>query len=178
MKFRMTAVLTGLCLAAGTTFAQQPTEKPKPGPEVQKLSAFAGKWKGESEMKPGPFGPGGKMESEDDCTWFEGAFQLVCRGEGSGAMGKVKSEGVLGWNSEEKVYKYMGFDSQGMMMSAQGTASGNTWTWKGKDRMNGKLIHSRYTVVLTSPTTQTFKWEVSEDGKTYKTLMEGKSTKK
>ena len=30
MKFRMTAVITGLCLAAGTTLAQQPTEKPKP----------------------------------------------------------------------------------------------------------------------------------------------------
>ena len=32
--------------------------------------------------------------------------------------------------------------------------------------MGGKLIRSRYTVVVTSPTSQTFKWETSEDGKT------------
>jgi hypothetical protein len=44
--------------------------------------------------------------------------------------------------------------------------------------MGGKLIKSRYTVVLTSPTTQTFKWETSEDGKTWGTMAEGKSTKK
>ena len=139
---------------------------PKPGPEVKKLDAFAGKWKGESDMKPGPWGPGGKMMSEDDCTWFEGGFQLVCRGSGSGAMGKVKSEGVLGWNGEEKVYKYMGFDSTGMMMSATGSVSGNTWSWTGEDMMGGKMIKSRYTIVMPSSTTQTFKWETSEDGKT------------
>ena len=92
-------------------------------------------------------------------------------------MGKTKSEAVLGWSSEEKVYKYMGFDSMGMMGSATGTVSGNTWTWTGSDKMGGKLIHSRYTVVLTSPTSQTFKWETSEDGKTWSTAAEGKSTK-
>ena len=37
-------------------------------------------------------------------------------------MGKMKGEAVLGWNAEEKVYKYMGFDSAGMMGSATGTS--------------------------------------------------------
>ena len=45
--------------------------------------------------------------------------------------------------------------------------------------MGGKMIKSKYTVVLTSPTTQTFKWEASDDGgKTWTTAAEGKSTKK
>ena len=95
--------------------------RPRPGPETKKLELFAGKWKGESEMKAGPWGPGGKMTSESDCTWFEGGFQLVCRESASGAMGKMKSEAVLGWNGEEKIYKYQGFDSMGMMGSATGT---------------------------------------------------------
>jgi hypothetical protein len=103
---------------------------------------------------------------------------LVCRGDSSGVMGKIKSVAVLGWNAEEKVYKYMGYDNMGMMGSATGTATGNTWNWSGEDRMGGKLIKSKYTVVLTSPTTQTFKWETSEDGKTWATMAEGKSTKK
>ena len=162
---------------SGAILAGPPPEAPKPGPEVKKLEPFAGKWKGEADMKPGPWGPGGKMTSESECTWFEGGFELVCRENGSGAMGKIKSEGVLGWSAEEKVYKYMGFDSTGMMQTATGSATGNTWNWTGTDKMGGKLIHSRYTVVLTSPTSQTFKWETSEDGKTWSTAAEGKSTK-
>ena len=63
-------------------------------------------------------------------------------------------------------------------MHATGTVSGNTWSWKGEDRMGGKLIKQRYTVTLTSPTTQTFKWETSEDGKTWSTLAQGSSKKK
>ena len=85
-------------------------------------------------------------------------------------MGKMKSEAILGWNGEEKVYKYMGFDSMGMMGQATGTVSGNTWSWTGEDKMGGKLIKSKYTIVMPSPTSQTFKWEVSDDGgKTWKT---------
>ncbi len=171
-------VALGAAVAVSAGIAMASPEAPKPGPETKKLEPFAGKWKGEAEMKPGPWGPGGKMTSESECTWFEGGFQLICRESSSGAMGKMKSEAILGWNAEEKVYKYMGFDSMGMMGSASGTATGSTWNWTGEDKMGGKLIKSKYTVVLTSPTTQSFKWETSEDGKTWMTAAEGKSTKK
>ena len=180
MRIRSTvAVLIGVCFAAGVALANQHTEMPKPGPETKKLDAFAGKWKTEATMQPGPWGPGGKMAGEQDCTWFEGGWQLVCRENSEGALGKMKSEAVLGWNGEEKVYKYQGFDSMGMMGTASGTNSGNTWSWTGQDKMGGKVIHSKYTITLTSPTSQTFKWEVSDDGgKTWKTAADGKSTKK
>ena len=174
----LTAVCVGLGFAAGIVLADQHGEAPKPGPETKKLEVFAGKWKGEMTMSEGPWGPGGKMTSEDDCTWFEGGFQLVCRSTGSGAMGNVKGEAVLGWNAEEKVYKYMGFDSTGMMGAASGTVSGNTWSWSGEDKMGGKMIKSRYTIVMTPPSTQSFKWEISEDGKNWKTAAEGTSKKK
>jgi hypothetical protein len=176
MRSRIALVLLA-CGVVAAVLAQAPAP-PKPGPETKKLDAFAGKWSGESEMKPGPFGPGGKYTGEDDCTWFEGGWQLVCRTTGNGPMGPMKGEGVMAWNSEEKAYKYQGFDSSGMMMTATGKNEGNTWTWTGQDKMGGKLIHSRYTIVKPTPTTQTFKWEMSEDGKTWTTVMEGKSTKK
>lgn len=161
-------------VASAVASAQQ---APSPGPEVKKLEPFAGKWKGEAEMKPGPWGPGGKMTSESECTWYEGGFQLICRESGAGPMGKMKSESVLGWSSEEKVYKYFGFDSSGMMGTAIGTVTGNQWNWTGSDRMGGKTIHSRYTLTLVNPTTQTFKWETSEDKKNWTLAAEGKSTK-
>ncbi len=180
MKFlKAAAVLAGSCFVASVALANQHTEAPKPGPEAKKLEAFAGKWKGESTMSPGPWGPGGAMTTESDCTWYEGGFQMVCRDSSSGAMGKMKSEAVLGWSAEDKVYKYMGFDSMGTMSTATGTLSGNTWAWTGEDKMGGKVIKSKYTIVNVSPTSQTFKWEMSDDGgKTWKTAAEGKSTKK
>jgi hypothetical protein len=180
MTIRKTmGALAGVCFAAGTVLASQHTEMPKPGPETKKLGAFAGKWKGESTMQPGPWGPGGAMTTESDCSWYEGGFQMVCRDSSSGAMGKMKSEAVLGWSSEEKTYKYMGFDSMGMMGSATGTLAGNTWSWTGEDKMGGKVIKSKYTIVNVTPTSQTFKWEVSDDGgKTWKMAAEGKSTKR
>ena len=161
-------------VASGIVLAQQ---APQPGPEVKKLEPFAGKWKGEAEMKPGPWGPGGKISTESECTWFEGGFELVCRESGTGPMGKMKSESVLGWSHEEKVYKYQGFDSTGMMGTATGKLDGNTWIWHGTDKMGGKTIHSRYTVKLDSATAQSFKWETSEDGKKWTVAAEGKSTK-
>jgi Protein of unknown function (DUF1579) len=177
MKSRVFMALLASCFAA-SAYANQQQEMPKPGPEIKKLDVFAGKWKGEGTMQPGPFGPGGTFKSEDDCTWFEGGWQLVCRGTSEGSMGKTKSEGILSWNPEEKAYKYMGFDSMGMTAAATGQVSGNTWTYTGEDKKGGKLIKSRYTIVVPDPKTQTFKWEISEDGgKTYKVLMNGKSTK-
>ena len=101
MRKTSASVLVGMLVAAGAVLAQAP----QPGPETRKLDVFAGKWKGESELKPGPWGPGGKMASDQECTWFQGGFQLVCRESSDGAMGKMKGEAVLGWNGEEKVYK-------------------------------------------------------------------------
>jgi len=164
-------------VAGSVLLAQQPAGPPKPGPETKKLEVFAGKWKGDSEMKAGPWGPGGKVASETECSWFEGDFQLVCTESGSGAMGKFKSQYILGWSGEDKVYKYQGIASDGMIGAATGTVNGNTWTWTGADKMGGKLVHSRYTIVVTTPTSYTFKMETSPDGKTWSTAAEGKSTK-
>src|SRR5438128_9471790 len=40
--------------------AQAPAGPPQPGPEHKKLAYFVGKWTSEAELKPSPFGPGGK----------------------------------------------------------------------------------------------------------------------
>jgi hypothetical protein len=43
---------------------------------------------------------------------------------------------------------------------------------------DGKPFHSRYTMVESSPTAYTYKWDMSEDGTKWTTVIEGKSTKK
>jgi len=177
MRTQIMAVGCGALLAIGSAAAQAP-QAPKPGPEQKVIGYFAGKWTSEGEMKPGPFGPGGKMTSTDTCEWFAGGFHLVCRGQGSGAMGPMTTLGILAYNPAEKAYTFHGIDSTGMVDYSKGKKSGNTWTFASKSEMNGKPFHSRYTMVEASPTSYTFKWDTSEDGTKWTTVMQGKSTKK
>jgi hypothetical protein len=172
----MAVIGVAFFMASGLVLAQA-DKMPKPGPEQKNIGYFAGTWKNEGEMKPSPFGPGGKMSGTDTCTWFAGGFHLVCKSEGKGPMGPVKGMGVIGYNSEDKVYTYYGMDSTSMGGLSKGTKDGNTWTFTSEDKMGGKLIKSRYTIVEDSPTNYNFKWEVSEDGSTWNAVMMGKETK-
>ena len=44
--------------------------------------------------------------------------------------------------------------------------------------MGGQTIKGRYTMKVLSPTSYTFKYEMSKDGTNWTTVMDGKSTKK
>jgi hypothetical protein len=176
MNRQIMAIGCGMLLTIGTALAQAP-EAPKPGPEQKTLAYFAGKWTTEGEMKPGPFGPGGKVSSQDTCEWFAGGFQLVCRGSGKSPMGQMTTLGVIAYSQADKAYTHYGIDSMGMGDYSKGSKSGNTWTFNSKSQMNGQPFHSRYTMVETSPTSYNFKWETSPDGSKWTTAMEGKSTK-
>jgi hypothetical protein len=174
MKRFVTATLITGAFCVGVA-AQGP---PKPGPENKRLEVFAGSWKMETTMHPSPMGPGGKMTGTENCTMFEGGFSLTCDSSGSGPMGSFKGHSVMGWDAAAKKYLYFSINSMGGPEHATGTVSGKTWTWEGKsDIGGGKTVQSRFTLVETSPTVHNMKWDISEDGKTWKTLMEGTSTK-
>jgi hypothetical protein len=176
MRLSSLAYGVGLCAAFATAAAQAP-EPPKPGPEHKAMNYFVGKWSTEGEMKPGPFGPGGKMSSQDSCEWFSGGFHVVCRGEGKTPSGPMKVLGVLAYNPAEKAYTYYGIDNMGMAELSTGAKDGKNWTFTSKSQMEGGAFHSRYTMTETSPTSYTFKWDTSLDGSQWTTVMEGKSTK-
>lgn len=176
MRKQIPVLCLGFIASVGLA-AEPPAEAPKPGPEHKALNYFAGKWTSASEMKPGPFGPGGKTTSQDTCEWFTGNFQLVCRSQGKGSMGPTSSMGVLTYSASDKAYTYYGIDSMGMSELSKGTKSGGTWTFTSKSHLGGQTFNSRYTIVETSPTAYTFKWDTSEDGTKWSTVMEGKTTK-
>jgi hypothetical protein len=174
--FKLLAAFT-VVSATGLQFAA--AQAPKPGPEHARLGYFVGKWKAEGEMKPGPMGPGGKMTSSDTCEWFEGRYSVVCRYEGSGPMGPSKGLGILGYNTEEKVYTYYGVDNANMTMASvpRGTLSGDTWTYTDEGTMGGKKYKSRVVIKELSPTSYTFRMDMQgPDGK-WMPMMESKNTK-
>jgi hypothetical protein len=174
-----TGCLAVLLLGFVSHASAQPPQAPKPGPEHQKLGYFVGTWTINGEMKPGPFGAGGKMSGTSTCEWFEGRFAVICRGSGQSPMGSMKEVSILSYSTEEKVYTYYGVESSGMTMTTvpKGTVQGDTWTFIDEGIMGGQKMKGRVTLKEVSPTEYTFTMEFQgPDGK-WTPLMESRNTK-
>ena len=85
--------------------------------------------------------------------------------------------GILGYDAEEKVYTYYGIDSGGHVDSANGTTDGKSWTYTNSEKHGGKTTYGRYSMSDFTPDSYSFKMEMSEDNKTWATVMEGKNTR-
>jgi hypothetical protein len=169
--------LTLLFAVAISASAQMPM--PKPAPELKNLDYFVGAWTLDGNEKPGPMGPGGKMTETETCKWMAGGFFLVCSVDfKSVSMGSGTGTSYLGYNTEDKVYTYDGFNSTGEAEHAKGTLEGNTWTWTSDEKMNGQTVKGRFTMKTLSPTSYTFQFEMSGDGTNWTTAMDGTAKKK
>lgn len=172
-----TLALSALLMMAAAQVAAQPPDTPTPGPEQKRLARFAGTWKSEGTMQASPFGPGGAMTGTETCRMFEGGWHLVCEGSGTSPMGPMKSTMLMSYDRGAKTYRYFSVSNMPDAEIGTGTVSGGTWTWTSRMDFGGKTMHSRFTIVETSPTQHTYKWEMSEDGKAWNPVMEGKATK-
>lgn len=171
-----TLVFLTLLLAAVSALCQM--EMPKPAPELKKLDYFAGSWTMDGDMKPGPMGPGGKMSGTERNKWMDGAYFLVCDSAFKSAMGNFTGVAYMGYNSDDKVYTYDAFNTAGEAEHAKGTVDGDNWTWTADEKMGGQTMKGRYSMKILSPTSYSFKYEMSPDGTNWNTMMEGKATKK
>lgn len=84
----------------------------------------------------------------------------------------------MGYDPDKKVFTYNEYNSMGQINHSEGTVSGDTWSWTSDENMGGQTLKGRYTMKVLSPTSYTFKYEMSQDGTTWTTAMDGKSTKK
>ena len=174
----MRMVALAFLVAPSLLSAQAAQQVPKPGPEVQKLAMFAGRWTSTGDMKPGPMGSGGKMTSTSNCEWFQGGFYIVCSSDGTTPGGPMKALGILGYNTERKKYTYYGIDNSGMPAEpAYATVTGDTWNWEGEGTMGGQLVKTRYTIKVVSPNEYTWKWEMSMAGQPFALVAEGTDKK-
>ena len=178
MKLRFTIITYAMLLLGAAFSAQAQMEMPKPAPELKKLDVFAGTWTMEGDMKPGPMGPGGKWTGTEHSDWMEGGYFLQGHSEFKSPMGNAKGPSFMGYDSSDKVYTYDAFNSMGEAEHAKGTVDGDTWSWTSEEKMGGQTMKGRYTVKITSPSTYDMKYEMSSDGATWNTVMEGKAKKK
>ncbi len=177
MKIKI-ALVPFLLVIAASAWAQMGA---KPGPEVKKLDYFVGTWTTEATVAPGPWGAGGKFTATDTNEWMPGNFFLVGHSDFKmppelGGDGKATS--FMGYNTDENVYTYDEFNSQGRRESSKGAVSGDTWTWNSSQNYGGQDIKQKMTIKVLSPTNYNMKFEISMDGTTWTTFMDGKATKK
>jgi len=170
-----------ICLTLLPGFAvlvRAQTELPKPAPELRKLDYFAGTWRAQGEVKPGPMGPGGKFTGTNKVRCMDGGFFLVTHSEFNGAMGQGTETAYMGYDSNDKMYTYYSFNTLGEADHAKGKLEGDTWTWLSETRMGPQTIKGRLTLKMLSATAYSFKFETSTNGNTWNTLLQGRDTKK
>jgi len=174
-------VVVMMALSVSVALAEEAAEAPTPAQptaEHKELAVWLGSWSGSGEVKPGPFGPGGPMEWTEHCAWFHGVeFHVMCRSEGTGPMGPMNGLGIIGYNPGKKVYTHYGVDDTGWSGYSEGSRSGDTWTFSSEEAFEGKTFRSRFTMKVKSDKQVTFSWDVSEDGESWMTLMDGINTK-
>ncbi|MGD0271348.1 MAG: DUF1579 family protein [Candidatus Sulfotelmatobacter sp.] len=166
-------IILAALILAGAAIAQT-----KPGPELKKLDIFVGTWTLNGNMKAGAAGAGGTMIENNKCDWMEGGFYLVCHSDYKGTMGSGTGLSVMGYSAEDKAYTFREFESDGEFVDSRGKLDGETWTWTNDENMNGTTVKGRFTIQMTSGSSYTYAFDMSQDGTKWSTVMEGKATKK
>jgi Protein of unknown function (DUF1579) len=164
-----------LLISLAGAFAQGP---PPPAPELKKLDYFVGTWSMDGDVKPGPMGPGGKSTGTSKYEWMDGNYFLVAHGTFGGVMGEGSETSYMGYDSGKNAYTYDAFNSIGMHETATGKLDGDTWTWLFDENMGGMTMKGRFTMKILTPTSYTYKFELSPDGgSSWNVFMDGKATK-
>ena len=178
MKRFAICVLSLLLLSIAVT-AQNPPAAPKPAPELDRVKYFLGSWTLSGTMQPGPMGPGGKFTGTEHNELGLGGFFMITHSTFN-AGPNMSGSGVayMGYDANKKAYTYDEYTSMGEAEHSTGNVNGNTWTWTNQNDMGGQKFTGRFTLVETSPTSYTMKYEYSTDGgSTWKLIMEGTGTK-
>ncbi len=177
MKLK-TILASTLLLLTASAWAQMAL---KPGPEVKKLDYFTGSWTTDGTIAQGPWGAGGKFTATDTANWMAGDFFVEAHSEFKMPPeigGEGKAVAYMGYDTNENVYTRDEFNSQGRRNVSKGTVTGDTWTWTSSQTYAGQEIKQKFTMKIVSPTSYTFKFEISMDGTNWMPFMEGKATKK
>lgn len=161
----------------GLAKAAQGQGMPAPGPEHQKLSYFVGNWASDGELKPGPFGPGGKFTITETCDWLDGKFAVLCKSTVDISGVHLTGVSIMSYDTGAQNYVYFDSNSAGQNAYSTGKVDGDTWTWTGESKMNSMAMKSRFTLKQLGPDSATYKFEMASGSDPFALVMEGKQTR-
>lgn len=157
-----------MCVLISCLVTSGQTQAPKPGPELQRLRAWVGHWKGDVKTNPTPWGPGGKYAVEENDQMILGGYFLESRAHLK--ENGVRELWVVGYDALKKNYPATDYSSDGRITSWTFSGNGNTWTCLrvGRYTVAGKSYLVRTTVVFTADKmSRTDRSEISEDGNSW-----------
>lgn len=165
--------LSTLLLAFLAVPAQsQEAQAPRPSAGVAPLGYYVGSWEGHGEIG------GEKLASSFTCEWFNGGFQVTCRGEESGPSGKRTFINIKSFDEAGKSYSEYSASSMGETeYDRGGTLSGNKLVYFVDQDWGGKPAKIRYTETRLSPDAMTYEVEASVDGAPWQEMARGEIMK-
>jgi hypothetical protein len=171
-------VIATVLLSVCTGRVQMQVPVRTPAPELAKLNYLAGSWSIEVASKTGTIDAGSKRTMTTQNSWMDGHFFLVMRSTYLGSGGSSGSSfGFMGFDKDAGIYTYDEFDSTGDIDHSKGTIQGDTWLWTNEGRRLGETYKGRFTMKVVSPNSYTFKYEISTDGKTWTTTVDGSAVR-
>jgi hypothetical protein len=163
---------------AVSAWAQAQAQAPTPDLALNKFDFMVGHWTYEREYKAGPLGPAYKAAGEMTCKRILGGFFFQNQLTEKGPAGVSHSIEIIGYDPVNKNYFSNEYDDQGGTLSGPYIFSGNTLAYTGKIAAGGKSILVKGTMTIaTDLTGLTEKCEISTDGNTWATWIEGRFTK-
>ena len=174
---RFSAIVIATLLLAAVAFAQPPAAQTRPRTSRSStISPATGPPK--ESRSPAPWARRQDDHDSRESKWMDGGFFVVIHSNyKSGAMGNGTGTAFMGYDPQDKVYTYDEFNSSGEAVHAKGTVDGDTWTWTNDMKMGAQTGKGRFTEKILSPTSYTFKFEMSTDGTTWTRSWTVKTTK-
>lgn len=114
-----------------TTAAQLP----KPGPELQRLNAFVGRWHAEGtsyadgQKAEDPLASGVPWTSDESYEWLPGSFYMLHRWDAMAGERVFKGVEIMGYDEAQGGYFTHLFDNAGNHPTYDATVDGNVWTF-------------------------------------------------
>jgi len=176
MNTLLAVILTVMLACATSARAQTSQPAHKPSSELQREGDYyVGSWKLTGETKTSTFGPGGqKFASSERLEWLPGGFFLLARSyEGE----KWTQLTIIGYDENKKILTHTTYNARGEIEVMEGTEQGDTETWSGDGKVNGKSIKQRLIIKRVSPALYTFKFEMAPRDGDWSLVYEGQGTK-
>ncbi len=151
---------------------------PKPAPEMKELRGMIGTWTAEETYEPSPMmAAGGTGAGTNTARLGPGGFTVTMDHRSKSPMGAFTGHGVMTWDPNDKVYKFVWADSMSPgLVFETGKKEGDTLVFTGEAMMMGKKFAVKDVLSDFAPTSYTLT-SYMNDGSGEKKSMTIKFTK-
>jgi hypothetical protein len=138
----------------------------------KKLDVFLGHWESQATSSDTSFSKAGKISSNIDCRRSPQAGFMICEQQITRDGAKSVQLSIFSYNAKKGSYTISGMAGPGAEpWNGTFIIEGSLWTYPNKFEKDGKKIQMRTTNDFSTPGTEIFKTEFSDDDGAHWTVM-------